>query len=203
MPTAKTEPGTVHPADRRQWREWLAAHHDRSPGVWLVSHKAGSGKPSLTYDEAVEEALCFGWIDSRRVSLDAERSRQYFSPRRPGSPWSAPNKRRLARLIEQGLMTPAGLAKIEAAKRDGSWTAYDAVEALHVPPDLAAALAADPAARDRFDAFGRSVKKALLWWVASAKRPETRARRVAEIVAAAAEDRNPLASPRPKPAKPT
>jgi uncharacterized protein YdeI (YjbR/CyaY-like superfamily) len=203
MPTARAEPDTVHPTDRRQWRDWLAANHATATGVWLVTYKASSGKPGLAYDEAVEEALCFGWIDGRRDTLDAERSKQYFAPRRPGSPWSAPNKRRLERLIEQGQMAPAGLAMIEAAKRDGSWTAYDAVEALQVPPDLAAALAADPTARDRFAAFGRSAKKQLLWWVASAKRPETRAKRVAEVVAAAAEDRNPLASPRPKPAKPT
>ena len=138
------------------------------------------------------EALCFGWIDSRANILDDQRSMQLFTPRKSGSPWSKLNKQRIERLIEQGLMTPAGMAKIEAARRDGSWTAYDAIEALTIPADLDAALAANATAHEHFRAFSNTSKKQLLWWVASAKRPATRAKRIEQLVAAAAEDRNPL-----------
>ena len=123
---------------------------------------------------------------------------QYFSPRKPKSPWSAVNKRRIEDLIARGLMTPAGMAKSEAAKRDGSWGAYDAIERLEIPEDLAAALSASPDADANFRAFGDSTKKQILWWIASAKRPETRATRIARAVEAAAEKRNPLAYERKK-----
>ncbi len=179
-------------SSRAEWRGWLEANHARSPGIWLVTYKKGSGKPHLPYDDIVEEALCFGWIDSRPNKLDAERSKLLLTPRKPGSPWSALNKRRVEKLVAEGLMTPAGLAKIEAAKRDGSWAALDAAEALEEPPELGAALAADPDARRGFDAFRDSVKKPLLYWVTSAKRPETRARRIEQIVAGAKAGRSPL-----------
>ena len=188
----ETERETFQAGSRVEWRRWLEAHHDSSSGIWLISFKKASGKPGVSYPEAVEEALCFGWIDSRPNALDDERYMQYFSPRKRGSPWSRVNKARIARLIEQGLMAPPGLAKIEAAKRDGSWSAYDAIEALTVPDDLASALRADPVADAHFRAFADSPKKQLLWWVASAKRPETRATRIARLVAEAAEGRNPL-----------
>jgi uncharacterized protein YdeI (YjbR/CyaY-like superfamily) len=192
MPRNDTQLETFHASGRREWRRWLEANHDRSPGVWLISFKKASGKPRVSYDEAVEEALCFGWIDSRANALDDERSMQLYSPRRPRSPWSKLNKQRIERLVAQGLMTPAGLAKIEAAKQDGSWGAYDAIEALTVPPDLEAALTARPTARRYFQQFSDSSKKQLLWWVESAKRPETRAKRIEQVVTAAAENRNPL-----------
>jgi uncharacterized protein YdeI (YjbR/CyaY-like superfamily) len=189
---SETERETFQAGSRAEWRRWLEAHHDSSSGIWLVSFKKASGKPGVSYPEAVEEALCFGWIDSRPNALDDERYMQYFSPRKRGSPWSKVNKERIARLLDQGLMAPPGLAKIEAAKRDGSWSAYDAIEALTVPDDLAAALRADPAAAANFRAFADSAKKQLLWWIASAKRSETRSTRVARLVEAAAANRNPL-----------
>lgn len=143
----------------------------------------------MPYAEAVEEALCFGWIDSRPNALDAERAMQLFTPRRAKSPWSRLNKERVARLIRDGRMAPAGLAAVEAARRDGSWDAYDVVEALTIPDDLARALAANAEAEMNFTAFSASSKKNILWWIASAKRPETRARRVAETVELAAQNR--------------
>lgn len=138
-------------------------------GVWLISFKKATGKPRLEYDEAVEEALCFGWIDSKGNKLDEERSLLWFAPRRAGTGWSKLNKTRVENLIAAGQMTPAGLVKVEAAKQDGSWNALDSVEALEIPPDLKKALAADRTARQYFDAFHRSVKRGILEWIASAK----------------------------------
>jgi uncharacterized protein YdeI (YjbR/CyaY-like superfamily) len=132
----------------------------------------------VSYDAAVEEALCFGWVDSRPRALDAERTMLWFAPRKPGTGWSALNKERIERLLATGRMAPPGLAKVDAAKGDGSWTALDAVEALTIPPDLASALAAHPPAREHFDAFPRSVKRGILEWIGSAKKAETRERRV-------------------------
>lgn len=168
--------------DRQEWRSWLAEHHATSSGVWLIYYKKESGKPRVAYDEAVEEALCFGWVDSRPNAIDDESYMQLFSPRKPKSPWSKINKERVARLIEQGLMTPAGLAKIEAAKGDGSWNRYDEVDDLAVPNDLIQALAANETANRYFEAFSPSSKKVILWWIASAKRPETRSKRIEETV---------------------
>lgn len=179
--------------NRAEWRAWLADNHETAPGVWLVTYKKASGKPHLPYEEVVEEALCFGWIDSKGNKVDAERTKLLMTPRKRGSGWSRPNKARIERLLANGLMTPAGLAKIEAAKADGSWTALDDIEAMVVPPDLDAALRSDAEAIAGWDQFAPSVKKPLLLWVASAKRPETRAKRIAETVAGAKEGRNPIA----------
>lgn len=176
----------VEMTDRARWRAWLAAHHTQSASIWLVTYKKHCGDRHLDYDSTVEEALCFGWIDSHVRRLDAERKQQLFSPRRPRSIWSALNKRRVAALFADGRMTPAGLAVIEAAKADGSWTAYDECEALIEPPDLAAALDAAPAARAAWDGFAPSSKKGVLWWVKSAKTAPTRDKRIAEITRLAA-----------------
>lgn len=181
-------PNAVHPASRAEWRAWLEENHARADGVWHVSYKKATRKPRVTYDEAVEEALCFGWIDSKPRKLDDERSMLWFAPRKAGSGWSRPNKERVARLTAMGRMTPAGLAKMEAAQRDGSWTALDAVEALTVPPDLARALAASPAAERNFAAFPRSARRGILEWIASARTPVTRAKRIAETARLAAEN---------------
>lgn len=175
-------PNAVHPLTRAEWRAWLAANHTRTEGVWLITYKKATGKPRIEYGEAVEEALCFGWVDSKPNKLDRERSMLYFAPRKDGSGWSRPNKDRIARMIDAGLMTPAGLAKVEAAQRDGSWTALDAIENLEYPPELEAALAENPLAQANFDAFPRSVKRGILEWIISAKRPETRLKRVTETV---------------------
>ena len=167
----------VEPRSRAEWRRWLAANHATSPGVWLVDHKKASGRARLDYEEIVCEALCFGWIDST-LRAEGDRRLLYLAPRRPGGTWARSNKERVVRLIAEGLMRPAGQAAIDAAKADGSWSALDSVEALEVPDDLAAALA-DAGLRDSYEAAGVGLKKQILWSLVSAKRPATRARRLA------------------------
>jgi uncharacterized protein YdeI (YjbR/CyaY-like superfamily) len=178
----------IHPLTLAEWRAWLEANHTRKLGVWLVSYKQASGKAPFSYEESVEEALCFGWVDSKGNKLDDERSMLWFAPRKPGSGWARTNKERVERLMREGRMAPAGLAKIEAAQRDGSWNLLDGVEALEVPHDLRAALAAYPAATGYFEAFPRSAKRAILEWIAQAKTPATRAKRIAETARLAAEN---------------
>jgi uncharacterized protein YdeI (YjbR/CyaY-like superfamily) len=180
LPAAEQPENSIHPQTRAEWRAWLEQNHMRTEGIWLISYKKATGKPRVEYDDAVEEALCFGWIDSKGNKLDDERSMQWFSPRKAGSNWARPNKERVERMIGAGLMMPAGLAKIESAKADGSWSALDSVEALEIPPDLEAALGSYSAAERTFDAFPRSAKRAILEWIANAKKPETRAKRIEE-----------------------
>src|SRR5262249_12734 len=151
----------IHLTTRAEWRAWLEQHHTGPAGVWLISFKKGTGKPRVAYEEAVEEALCFGWIDSTQRTLDDARAVLWCAPRKPRTAWSELNKQRIERLLAAGLMAPTGLAKIEAAKQDGSWHALDAVEALDIPPDLAAALGSYPSAQTHFDAFPRSVKRSI------------------------------------------
>jgi uncharacterized protein YdeI (YjbR/CyaY-like superfamily) len=165
---------------RAAWRRWLARHHARADGLWLVTWKKRSGGPHVPYEDVVEEALAFGWIDSKARALDEQRSMLWLAPRKAGTGWSAPNKMRVARLVEVGLMHAAGRAKVEAAQRDGSWTKLDAVERGEVPPDLAAALQQRPPAAQHFEAFPRSARRGILEWIEQAKKPETRARRVEE-----------------------
>ena len=173
---------------RADWRRWLAANHGRTQGVWLITYKKLPGKPYVSYDDVVEEALCFGWIDSKPNRLDEERTMLWFAPRRPGTGWSALNKKRIAAMDAAGLMTPAGLAKIEAAKQDGSWEALDAIERLEIPADLAAAFEKNKTAWANFEAFPRSAKRGILEWIVGAKRAETRDRRIAETVDLAAQN---------------
>jgi uncharacterized protein YdeI (YjbR/CyaY-like superfamily) len=176
----------VHPRSIAAWRRWLVEHHADTDGAWLATWKRASGKTPLDYGEIVEEALCFGWIDGLVNTLDDGRQAQLLTPRRRGSPWSRSNKERVARLVADGRMTAAGMRVIDAAKADGSWSMQDAAEALIEPAELKAALDANDEARRQWDAFPKSPRRALIWWVMSAKRPETRARRVAEIVKEAA-----------------
>jgi uncharacterized protein YdeI (YjbR/CyaY-like superfamily) len=175
----------IEPGSRAGWRDWLAAHHSASGSVWVVLPKKGSGRAGPSAVDVSEEALCFGWIDSLPRKLDAERSLLLVSPRKAGSLWSALNKARAERLIAEGRMTPAGLARIEAARADGTWSALDAVEALEVPPDLAFALAARPGAAAIFASFPRSTRRGILEWILQARTPVTRARRIAETAAKA------------------
>jgi len=177
-----------YPPDRAAWRAWLADHYDKSPGVWVIRYKVASQQPTITYDELVEEALCFGWVDSLPRKLDDERHMSMVTPRKPKSVWSKINKERVERLVAQGLMTAVGLAKIDAAKADGSWTAIDDVEALSVPDDLQVALAADADAKRHFDAFPPGSQKIILQWISSAKTAETRAKRITETVKLAAQN---------------
>jgi uncharacterized protein YdeI (YjbR/CyaY-like superfamily) len=179
---------TTHPKTRAEWRAWLLAHHARDEGVWLITYKKATGKPRVEYEDAVEEALCFGWVDSKPNKLDDERSMLWFAPRKGGTGWSKPNKERVERMIAARLMTPAGLAKVNAAKKDGTWTMLDAVEALEIPPDLAKALTSYKTATANFDAFPRSAKRGILEWILQAKKPETRAKRIEETARLAAEN---------------
>ena len=176
----------VHPETRDEWRAWLIANHATSSGVHLTSWRRHTGRPALTYEAAIEEALGVGWVDSKAGKLDEDRSIIWYTPRRPKSGWSRPNKERVARLIADGRMLPAGQAVIDEAKRSGTWSLLDDVEDLVVPDDLAAAFEANPPARANWDAFGRSARRAILEWIVQAKRPETRAKRIHETATAAA-----------------
>lgn len=184
----KAPTNSIHPKSRAEWRAWLSRNHTRTEGIWVISFKKASGKPRLEYDQAVEEALCFGWVDSKPNKLDKERAMLWFAPRKVGTGWSRLNKSRVEKLVALGLMTPAGLSKINGAKKDGSWNALDRVEALEIPPDLQKAFASNKVAQKNFEAFPRSVKRAILEWIAAAKRPETRAKRIAETVMSAAKN---------------
>ena len=172
----------IHPKTIDEWRRWLTRHHHDTNGVWLARWKKASGKIPLDYAQIVEEALCFGWIDGVTNTLYDGRQAQLLTPRRRGSGWSPSNKERVQRLVADGRMTDAGMRVIEAARADGSWSMQDAAEALIEPPELASALDASPEARRHWDAFPRSPRRALIWWVMSAKRSETRQRRVTTIV---------------------
>lgn len=189
MTTATPPENSVYPLTREEWRAWLEQNHTRKQGIWLIYGKKGGGGSSVDYEAAVEEALCFGWIDSKGNKLDEQRTMLWFAPRNLGTGWARTNKERVERLIAAGKMAPAGLAKVEAAKMDGSWNALDSVEALEIPPDLAEALAALPPAADNFAAFPRSVRRSILEWIANAKKAETRARRIEETARLAAENK--------------
>ena len=180
----------IRAADAAVWRSWLEANHTRAAGVWLLSVRGGSAE-GVGYEDAVRHALCFGWIDGPVRTFDDATVGQWFSPRRPSSGWAATNKARLAELAADGLIAPAGLRAIEVAKANGSWTMLDGPEAGVEPDEFAAALDALPAARANWDAFPKSVKKFGLTHIAMAKRPETRAARIAKIVADAAEGKRP------------
>ena len=170
------------PRSRTHWRRWLTANHGRPRGLWVVYRKKASSLNGPLYDDVVEEALCFGWIDSQVRRVDDARVMQWYSPRRRGGMWSTLNKRRIETLIQRGLMTDAGQAAIDAAKTDGSWSQLDDVEDLVIPHDLQAALDSAPKAKARYEALIDSAKKQYLWWILSAKRPVTRAGRIAETI---------------------
>ncbi len=170
-------------ASRDDWRRWLEVNHARSRGVWVVTMKKAAvpkGATLVSPRDINEECLCFGWVDSRPGSVDEERSALLCTPRKPGSGWSRVNKERLDRLLAAGLVHASGLDAIERAKADGSWTRLDEVDARIVPTDLAAALDGLPPARDNFERFPPSTRKAILEWIAQAKTGPTRARRVEE-----------------------
>jgi uncharacterized protein YdeI (YjbR/CyaY-like superfamily) len=171
----------VQVESRQQWRDWLAEHSADSSGIWLVTWRKGRGA-HVPYEDVVEEALCFGWIDGQARRLDDDRTCLRMTPRRPRSGWARTNKARVERLLAAGLMTPAGLAVVEAAKADGSWSLLDEVEALHEPDDLRAALDAVPEARAAYDGFPPSARRALLLWLVQARTAPTRERRLAAIV---------------------
>jgi uncharacterized protein YdeI (YjbR/CyaY-like superfamily) len=178
----KPEVPVVCPQSQQHWREWLLAHHAQHQSAWLVYYKKTSATPTLTWSEAVDEALCFGWIDSQAKPLDADRYQQFFSHRKPRSGWSRVNKEKVKRLITAEKMMPAGFAAIETAKQNGFWTLLDEVEALRLPADLEQAFEQQPAARNYFLQLSRSAKRNLLQSLVLAKQPATRQRRIRAIL---------------------
>jgi uncharacterized protein YdeI (YjbR/CyaY-like superfamily) len=169
-------------SDRKSWRKWLKANHKTENGVWLIFYKTNSVKAGVNYSEAVEEALCYGWIDSRKKKLDESRSIQFFSPRKIKSYWSSINKERVAKLIAQRKITRAGMEMIDLAKQNGSWDALNEVDKIIIPNDLQIALEENAVASEHFNAFPKSSKKIILTWILNAKTPATRSKRIIETV---------------------
>jgi uncharacterized protein YdeI (YjbR/CyaY-like superfamily) len=173
---------TFYAESKVAFRNWLIDNHDIESNLWLIIYKKDSGTPSITYDQAVDEALCFGWVDSSINKRDDESFFQYFAKRNPKSNWSRVNKLKVEKLISEGLMTASGIKMIDLAKQTGTWTALDDVENLINPPDLQEALDQNPLAKEYFDLFPRSVKRGILEWLMNAKQAETRLKRITEIV---------------------
>lgn len=177
-----------YPASRKQWRSWLQKNYSKANHVWLILYKKESNKPTITYAEVVEEALCFGWIDSKPNKRDDESYFLFIAPRKPKSVWSALNKIRIEKLLQENKITTAGLQKIEAAKKDGSWFALDKVDALEMPPALKKAFTKNKTALKNFEAFPASVKKAIYQWMQTAKTEVTLNKRIEETVTLAAKN---------------
>jgi len=176
---------TFYAKNRKTWRSWLEKNKDKEKSVWLIIYRKDTAKKSVNYAEAVEEALCFGWIDSKANKRDEESFYQFFTRRNLNSNWSRVNKERVTKLIDDRLMTSRGLETIELAKRNGTWTALDKIENLELPIDLKKALKQNAEAAKYFDAFPRSVKKGILEWIQNAKKEETREKRIKETVSLA------------------
>lgn len=191
MGTPKAERPLLEPGSAAEWHDWLAANHASSDGAWIALAKKHSGAAAPTYEEAVEEALCWGWIDTTARRLDESRYLGLFTPRKADGTWARSNKARVERLIAEGRMQPAGQAVIDAARASGAWELLEEIEALVIPDDLTRALDADAASRSGWTALPASAKQMALYWIATAKRAETRARRIEATVAAAAEGRGP------------
>ena len=185
------EAEVFYPKSATEWRTWLEQQHLLKSSVWVAFYSKASQKPSLTWSEAVDIALCYGWIDSKKVKIDHETSHQFFSKRKAKSTWSKINKDKVSKLIEAGLMAKAGLDSIEIAKQNGSWTILDQVEELIMPQDFEDALNARPGAREFYDSLSKSVRKMMLAWLVFAKRPETRQNRIDEIAELASKGMKP------------
>ncbi len=183
--------------DRKNWRKWLEKNHKSSAGIWLVYYKKDSGKTRVSYSDAVEEALCFGWIDSTLNPIDEECYMQLFMPRKPKSGWSKLNKQRVEKLEKEGLMTEAGLEKIELAKQHGTWNKLDGIEAFTLPDELEKAFAKNKTAKKYFDTLSTWNRKYLLYWLHGAKRAETRMKRIEDIVQSLADHKMPERFNRP------
>ncbi len=174
---------TFYPTSRQDWRQWLQENHQSKPSIWLVAYKKKSKIPSISWSDAVDEALCFGWIDSTRKPIDAEKFMQFFGKRKAKSTWSKVNKAKIVQLIDAGLMTDAGYKSIEIAQQNGSWTVLDEVEELIIPQDLETTFEAQFGSKEHFLSLSKSVQKSLLHRLLFAKRAETRQKRIAEIIA--------------------
>lgn len=182
----------LRPANAAGWRTWLTQNHQHAVTIWVAVSKKNADRPTLSQSEAVDEALCYGWIDGTARSLDGQYFLQSFSRRKPRSAWSKINKEKISRFEKAGRMAQPGLDSIAVAKENGYWSILDEVEALVLPVDLTKALRKQPSAKSFFNALARSHKKRLLQWIVLAQRPETRAKRIEEIVLAAAEGRKPV-----------
>lgn len=182
---------TFYPTSKEEWRQWLQENHLTSTSIWLICFKKKSQKPTISWSEAVDEALCFGWIDSVRKSIDHESFIQFFSQRKPKSTWSKINKDKVIELEEKGLMFDAGRACIEIAKQNGSWTILDDIDLLILPEDLEDAFNQHPNANSNYHAFSKSTKKSILYWIKSAKRAETREKRIKEVAELANQNLKP------------
>ena len=180
-----------YPKNQAAWRKWLEKNHLSKQSVWLVFYNKKSKLKSITWSDAVDEALCFGWIDSKKIKFDEETSHQFFSKRKPKSTWSKINKDKIARLIEQEKMSQAGMESIEKAKENGSWTILDEVEELIMPADLEIAFNQKPHAKNYYLSLSKSMKKGILTWLLFAKTTETRQKRIREIVDQAAQNLKP------------
>ena len=188
----KKEIETYCPENPADWRKWLEKNHQSKQSVWLVYFKRSTKVASVSWSEAVDEALCFGWIDSTKKTIDKERYMQYFSRRKPNSTWSRINKEKIAKLIQNNLMSRAGFDSIETAKQNGTWFIMDDVEKLIIPEDLRIALEKNKSSMDFFQGQSNSIKKGMLYWVVIAKRSETRKKRISEIALLAAEGQLPI-----------
>ncbi|WP_341227261.1 YdeI/OmpD-associated family protein [uncultured Arcticibacterium sp.] len=182
---------TFYPKSQADWRTWLLENHKSQESVWLLFYKVSSLEPSITWSEAVDEALCFGWIDSKKQTIDKFSYRQFFSKRKPKSTWSKINKDKVQTLEKKGLMTPEGLKCIDIAKENGSWTMLDAIDALIIPDDLEKEFAKHSGSKEFFENLSKSQKKIILYWVTIAKREETKAKRMSETAVCAAQNQLP------------
>lgn len=189
--TRNTETVVFYPKTSLDWHAWLKANHETVSAVWLVQHHKKSEKESITWSEAVDSALCFGWIDSKKIRIDEETTHQFFTKRKPKGTWSKINKEKVEKLIAAGLMEEAGYLSIETAKANGSWTLLDDVEELVLPGDLQHALRALEGAEAYYHSLSKSAKKMILAWLVLAKRPETRQKRIAEVAEAASKGQKP------------
>jgi uncharacterized protein YdeI (YjbR/CyaY-like superfamily) len=174
---------SVCPENRQQWRRWLAKNHSKVDAVWLICYKKEANKPTIAWSDAVDEALCFGWIDSIRKTLDDQRFIQRFSKRKANGTWSKVNKSKVKQLVKSGMMAEAGMKAIQTAKRNGAWTILDDVEKMIIPDDLEKAFRKKPGSKSFFIELSRSVKRVHLLSLAVAKKTETREKRILEIVA--------------------
>lgn len=187
----KKEIETFCPASQEEWRLWLKDNHNSKQSVWLVYYKKSSKMPTITYNGAVDEALCFGWIDSTKKAVDNETFMQFFCKRKPKSVWSKINKAKVEWLIGEGLLAQAGYESIEKAKENGSWIILDSVEKLEIAEDLEKEFKSKPGSKEYFLSLSKSVRKSILQWLVLARRPETRQKRITEIADLAAQKLKP------------
>ncbi len=182
---------TFCPTSQQEWRQWLEKNHESKQAVWLVCYKKKANTPTVMWSDAVDEAICFGWIDSKRISIDDDKFMQFFSQRKPNGTWSKVNKAKIKELIDKGLMTKAGFESIEKAKQNGSWTILDEVEELIIPNDLEEEFKNKKGSKEFFSGLSKSVRKDILQWIVLAKQSETRQKRISEIAEMASQRLKP------------